>query len=88
MEKSCVTFLVCDPGWYAHKSDVQNKWDDSTHTHMLHIRPIRVDASYLGPHPIVKWSDDYYHVRWYSNASEYLPQKIVVDSIVRLMKVS
>ena len=20
-------FLLCDPGWYVHKPDVQNKWD-------------------------------------------------------------
>ena len=35
-EKSCVRFLLCDPGWCVHKSDVQNKWDDNkmynTHT--------------------------------------------------------
>ena len=24
--------LLCDPGWYVHKPDVQNKWDDNTHT--------------------------------------------------------
>ena len=23
--------ILCDPGWCVHKSDVQNKWDDSTH---------------------------------------------------------
>ena len=27
-----MTFLLCDPGWCVHKSDVQNKWDDNTHT--------------------------------------------------------
>ena len=27
-----MAFLLCDPGWYAQKSDVQNKWDDNTHT--------------------------------------------------------
>ena len=32
VEKSCVTFLLCDPGWYVHRPDVQNKWDDKTHT--------------------------------------------------------
>ena len=26
-----MTFLLCDPGWCVHKSDVQNKWDDNTH---------------------------------------------------------
>ena len=29
-----VTFLLCDPGWYNHKPDVQNKWDDNIHTHI------------------------------------------------------
>ena len=32
-----MTFLLCDPGWCVHKSDVQNKWDDNTHTHAHHI---------------------------------------------------
>ena len=33
-EKSCVTFLLlCDPGWYVHKPDVQNKWVENTHKH-------------------------------------------------------
>ena len=31
-----VTFLLSDPGWYAHKPDVQNKGDDNTtHTQTL-----------------------------------------------------
>ena len=33
-EKSCVTFLLCDPGWCVHKSDVQKKWDENIHKHM------------------------------------------------------
>ena len=37
VEKCCVTFLLCDPGWCVHKSDVQNKWDDNTHTLSLLI---------------------------------------------------
>ena len=28
----CDTLLLCDPGWCVHKSDVQNNWDDNTHT--------------------------------------------------------
>ena len=28
-----MTFLLFDPGWCVYKSDVQNKWDDNTHTH-------------------------------------------------------
>ena len=27
VDKSCATFLLCDPGWCVHKSDVQNRWD-------------------------------------------------------------
>ena len=30
-----MTFLLCDPSWYVHKPDVQNKRDDNTHTHIL-----------------------------------------------------
>ena len=33
VEKSCATFLLCDPGWCVYKSDVHDKWDDNTHTH-------------------------------------------------------
>ena len=29
-EKSCETSLLCDTGWYAHKLDVPNKWNDKT----------------------------------------------------------
>ena len=28
-----MAFLLCGPGSYVHKPDVQNKWDDDTHTH-------------------------------------------------------
>ena len=38
VEKSCVIFLLCDLGWCVHKSDVQNKWDD-THTHAHTLYP-------------------------------------------------
>ena len=24
-----MTFLLCDPGWYVHKPDVQNKWEEN-----------------------------------------------------------
>ena len=27
VKKPCGTFLLCDPGWYVQKPDVQNKWD-------------------------------------------------------------
>ena len=35
-----MTSLLCDPDWYVHKPDVQNKWDENntqtphTHTHI------------------------------------------------------
>ena len=32
-EKSCVTFLLCDLGWYVQELDVQNGWEENTHTH-------------------------------------------------------
>ena len=28
-----MTFLLCDPGWYVYKPDIQNKSEDNTHTH-------------------------------------------------------
>ena len=43
---------------------------------LLHLKPIRTDAvirSHTSSHPIVELSDDCYHLRWYSDASEYLP---------------
>ena len=43
MDKSCVTFLLCDPGWCVHKSDVQSKWDDNTRTHTTQ-GPVSVQA--------------------------------------------
>ena len=36
-KKSCVTFLLCDPDWFVHKPDVQNKWEENTRTHTEHI---------------------------------------------------
>ena len=32
-EKSCVTFLLCDPGT---SIDVQTEWEENTHTHTRH----------------------------------------------------
>ena len=32
-EKSCVIFLLCDPGWYVQRTCVQNEWEENTHTH-------------------------------------------------------
>ena len=33
VEKSCATFLLCDPDWCVdNKSGFHNKWDDNTHT--------------------------------------------------------
>ena len=33
VEKSCVIFLLCDPGWYVCKPYAQNKWEENTNTH-------------------------------------------------------
>ena len=48
-----MTFLLCDPGWCVHKSDVQNKWDDNTmynthpptHTHTHSINSSIINRS-------------------------------------------
>ena len=40
VEKSSVTFLLCDSGWCVHKSDAQNKCDDNTHTRTLHAMSV------------------------------------------------
>ena len=47
-EKSCATFLLCDPGWYVHKSDIQNKWDDNTLKHTLAANAKRKIEECLG----------------------------------------
>ena len=44
-EKSCVAFLLCDPGWYVHKPGVQNKWEENTHTHTHPLLLGRINAS-------------------------------------------
>ena len=56
----------------------------------LHLEPIRTDAvirSHTSSHPIVELLDDCYHLRWYSDASEYLPQEGAVNGVVRLLEV-
>ena len=30
--QSCVTLLLCDPGWYIQRTDVQNKREEEAHT--------------------------------------------------------
>ena len=56
-EKSCVTFLLCDPGWYVHKPDVQNKWDDSTPpTHTLLLFLVCVCVCFLPIHSGLQWT--------------------------------
>ena len=47
VEKSCVTSLLCDPVWCAHKSDVQNKWEDSTQAHTHNIKLLIVEGLML-----------------------------------------
>ena len=34
-EKSCETFLLCDPGRTSNELDVQNEWEENSHTHTL-----------------------------------------------------
>ena len=44
-----MTFLICDPGWYVHKSDVQTKWDDNTNTHThTHTEREKIGLSLAG----------------------------------------
>ena len=40
-EKSCVTFLLCDPGWYVHLMSRMN--GKKTHTHTVSLIPPRED---------------------------------------------
>ena len=35
----CELFL-CYPGWYVHKPDIQNKWDDNTHTQHTELNAV------------------------------------------------
>ena len=35
-EKSCVTFLLCDPAGTSNKPDVQNKWEENTQHNTLY----------------------------------------------------
>ena len=56
-----MTFLLCDPGWCVHKSDVQNKWDDNTHTHTHTIQALRCGGTqpyqFMCGHPYSKSKD-------------------------------
>ena len=56
---------------------------------LLHLEPIRTD-DVIRPHtnsyPIVELLDDCYHLRWYSDASECLPQEGTVKGVVRLLE--
>ena len=44
---------LCDPGWYIHKPDVQNKWDDRTHTQHTHTHII-IDRAANHAHGLLK----------------------------------
>ena len=61
-----MTFLLCDPGWCVHNSDVQNKWDDNTHTHThilyyayycccIAINTAPVHSSEVPRNPLTRW---------------------------------
>ena len=45
-EKSCVTFLLCDPGCgTSSELDVQNEWRENTHTHYNgNLSHLRIDV--------------------------------------------
>ena len=44
--KSCVTFLLCDPGWYVHKPDVQDKDNGMTiHTYGIYLYEENINVS-------------------------------------------
>ena len=54
-EKSCVTFLLCDPGWYVHKPDVQNKWEENivrteTSYYMNALRVVDISDALINRH--------------------------------------
>ena len=40
-----MTFLLCDPGWCVYKSDVQDKWDNNTHTQPINDSPTQESPS-------------------------------------------
>ena len=48
-----MTFLLCDPGWCVHKSDVQNKWDDLEHIYVGTVPGLKrnLNASEPSEHP-------------------------------------
>ena len=68
-----------------------NLWRTTVGTTAEKMMTIRTDAvirSYTSSHPIVELSDDCYYLRWYSDASEYLPQEGAVNGVVRLLEIN
>ena len=56
---------------------------------LLHL-PTQTDAViklHTSSLPIMDLLDDCYHMRWYSDASEYLPEEGAVNGIVHLLKI-
>ena len=53
-----------------------------------HIRKDTVTRSHTGSHPIMELSDGCYHLRWYSNVREYLPQEGTFNGVVRLLEIN
>ena len=51
------------------------------------IRTDAVTRSHTSYHPMVELLDDCYHLRWYSDASEYLPKEGAVNGVVRLLEI-
>ena len=57
---------------------------------LLHFKLIQTDAiirSHTSSHPIVELSDDCYYLRWYSDASEHLPQEGAGNGAVSFLKI-
>ena len=47
-EKSCVTFLLCDPAGTSNELEVQNKWEENTHSG-------RPGSSQVPRNPLTRW---------------------------------
>ena len=81
----CVNYYIFRPHNKNRKQHTHAVWS------LLHLKPIRTDAvirSHTSSSPIiVELLDDCYHLRWYSDASEYLPQEGAVNGAVRLLEI-
>ena len=81
-----------DNGQHGCEENVEGQrgWYASLPYSLLHLKPIRTDAvikSHISSHPIVEVLDDCFHLRWCSDASEYLPQEGAINGVERLLKI-